>query len=57
MGENENGSQRPASDQRIIKEGGYQPTTDPGPVPTSLIKPSSSDSPPSQNQPNQSSKE
>ncbi len=23
----------------IIKEGGYQPTTDPGPVPTSLVKP------------------
>jgi hypothetical protein len=30
---------RPAPDQKIIKEGGYQPTTDPGPVPTSLIRP------------------
>jgi hypothetical protein len=28
-----------AQDQKIIKEGGYQPTTDPGPVPTSLIRP------------------
>lgn len=23
----------------IIKEGGYQPTKDPGPVPTSLVRP------------------
>jgi len=33
---------------KIIKEGGYQPTSDPGPVPTSLIRPASqkpSDSP------------
>jgi DNA-binding transcriptional ArsR family regulator len=26
------------SNPRIVKEGGYQPTADPGPVPTSLIQ-------------------
>ena len=29
----------PAKPTKVIKEGGYQPTTDPGPVPTSLIRP------------------
>jgi hypothetical protein len=24
---------------RIIREGGYKPTSDPGPVPTSLVRP------------------
>jgi hypothetical protein len=27
------------ADSRIIKEGGYQPTTDPGPVPEILVRP------------------
>lgn len=26
-------------DPRIIREGGYQPTADPGPLPSSLVKP------------------
>lgn len=26
-------------DPRVIKDGGYQPTIDPGPVPTSLVRP------------------
>lgn len=34
-------SSRPAPkpDEKIIKEGGYQPTSDPGEVPESLVKP------------------
>jgi hypothetical protein len=30
----------------IIKEGGYQPTKDPGPVPTSLVRPATATPPP-----------
>lgn len=30
---------RDVADPKIVKEGGYQPTTDPGPVPESLIRP------------------
>ncbi|MGA8744546.1 MAG: hypothetical protein WB507_01625 [Solirubrobacterales bacterium] len=30
----------------IIKEGGYQPTKDPGSVPTSLIRPATTNPPP-----------
>jgi hypothetical protein len=33
------GRPQPKPNTKIIKEGGYQPTTDPGPVPTSLIRP------------------
>lgn len=29
----------PVPDPKVIKEGGYQPTTDPGPAPTSLVRP------------------
>jgi hypothetical protein len=29
----------PAPEPRIIREGGYKPTADPGPVPTSLVRP------------------
>jgi hypothetical protein len=28
-----------APEPRIIREGGYKPTADPGPVPTSLVRP------------------
>lgn len=34
------GGSQPKPNTKVIKEGGYQPTTDPGPVPTSLIRPS-----------------
>ena len=30
----------------IIREGGYQPTSDPGPVPTSLVRPAQKPVPP-----------
>ena len=26
-------------DPKVIKDGGYQPTTDPGPLPTNLVRP------------------
>lgn len=32
--------QTPQPEPHIIREGGYQPTSDPGPVPTSLVRPS-----------------
>ncbi len=28
----------PSPEPRIIREGGYKPTADPGPVPTSLVR-------------------
>jgi len=41
MSDEQNDQQKsvPRPDGKIIKEGGYQPTSDPGPVPTNLIRP------------------
>ena len=42
--------------ERIIKEGGYQPTQDPGPVPTSMVRPATEKPPESKPTPAQGKK-